>query len=119
MSTFPKLKTDAVSQYPAQRTTGFSTTILQFVGGAEQRFRNYGLPLRSWKIDLRLLDDSEMNKVETFYTAQEGQFNSFSFTDPWDQTTYPSCSLEIPELAMQYIGPQSGALHLIVRENRG
>ena len=102
-----------------QRTTDFSTTILQFVGGTEQRFRNYALPLRSWKIDLRLLDDSEMKQLENFYVAQEGQFNSFPFTDPWDQTTYPSCSLELSELAMQYIGPQSGTLHLIVRENRG
>ena len=119
MSTFPRLKTNAVQQYPARRTMEFSTSILRFLDGTEQRFREYSSPLRSWSIDLKLLDDTEMTTLESFFVAQGGQYGSFSFTDPWDQATYANCTIENPELTLRYEGPQSGSVSLVVRENRG
>lgn len=119
MSTFPRLKTNAVQQYPARRAMQFSTSILRFIDGTEQRFREYPSPLRSWSIDLRLLDDAEMTTLEHFFIAQGGQYGSFTFTDPWNQTTYPNCTIENPELVLRYEGPQSSSVSLVVRENRG
>ena len=118
MSTFPKLKTNSVCQYPAQRSTRFSTTVLTFLDGAEQRFRNYPAPLRSWTIDLNQLDDKEMVLLESFFLARNGQSGTFVFTDPWDQSIYPTCSFDGPDIILQYAGPQSGTLNLIVKENR-
>lgn len=118
MSTFPRLKTNAVQQYPARRALEFSTSILRFVDGTEQRFREYPSLLRSWSIDLKLLDEAEMTKLENFFVTQGGQYGSFSFTDPWDQATYPNCTLQDPDLLLRYEGPQSGSLNLVVRENR-
>lgn len=37
---FPTLKTGATLQYPAQRATAFSTDVVRFVDGSEQRFRD-------------------------------------------------------------------------------
>jgi hypothetical protein len=67
MSTFPTLKTGAVMQYPAQRGLQFSTTALQFVDGSEQRFCNYQSVLRSWAIQLSLLDQSELHELQEFF----------------------------------------------------
>ena len=39
MNEFPKLKTGAVAQYPAQRTTRYSTHVMRFMDGSEQRYR--------------------------------------------------------------------------------
>ena len=119
MSTFPRLKTNSVCQYPTERTTEFATSIFRFVDGSEQRFRNYATPLKSWGIELTLLDDVEMAKIEEFVAEQQGQYGSFSFTDPWDQATYTCCKIDNPEVVFRYEGPQNGRTSIIVRENRG
>ena len=41
MSEFPPLKTGAVMQYPAQKEARFSTTVVRFTDGSEQRFPQY------------------------------------------------------------------------------
>ena len=63
MNEFPQLKTGAVAQYPAQRITQFSTQVMQFLDGSEQRYREFSGPLRRWVIDLTSLDDEEMDPL--------------------------------------------------------
>src|SRR5579864_5521225 len=94
MSAFPILKTGAVLQYPAQREVRFSTTVLRFIDGSEQRFRNYQTPLHRWTIRLDLLDESELHQLREFFRTQGGAAGSFAFTDPWDGTNYVNCNIE-------------------------
>lgn len=118
MASFPTLKTGAVAQYPADRATQFSTQTYRFVDGSEQRFPAYGAALRRWAIRLDLLDEAELSTLADFFASQEGRAGTFSFTDPWDGTTYPSCSFESDALALEFKGPQEGAVQIVVRENR-
>jgi hypothetical protein len=118
MSTFPTLKTGAVMQYPAQRNVQFSTVALQFVDGSEQRFRSYQAPLHRWLIQLNLLDQSELHELQEFFRAMVGQAESFSFTDPWDSTNYPSCSLGSDSMMAVLVGEWNGQTSLTVLENR-
>src|SRR5690349_2720490 len=97
MAAFPTLKTGAVAQYPAERQLWFSTQVVEFVDGREQRFRDYAQPLRRWVIRLALLDASELQAVLEF--ARDTTISSFSFKDPWDGTLYPDCALEGVESA--------------------
>ena len=117
MSTFPTLKTGAVMQYPAQRGVGFSTTALEFVDGSEQRFCNYQAPLRQWVIQLSLLDQSELQEFQAFFVQIAGPAGDFVFTDPWDGTNYPSCSLSSDSLAAVLAGEWNGETSLTVLEN--
>ena len=39
MANFPRLTTGAVTQYPSSRNLTYSTYVLRFVDGREQRFR--------------------------------------------------------------------------------
>lgn len=119
MSNFPTLRTGAVLQYPAQRTNQFSTQVLRFVDGSEQRFRNYQTPLRRWMIRLDLLDETELHVLREFFRTQNGAAGSFSFTDPWDGTKYPACSLESDEMTEELKDELKGLTNLTVRENRG
>jgi hypothetical protein len=112
------LKTGAVAQYPADRAVQFSTQVYRFLDGSEQRFPAYGAPLHRWAIRLNLLDEVEMSALGDFFVSQEGRSGTFSFTDPWDGTVYPNCSFESDTLAMEFEGPQQGAMQTIVRENR-
>jgi hypothetical protein len=119
MSDFPTLKTGAVLQYPAQKAVRFSTGVVRFADGSEQRFRNYQTPLRRWLIRLDLLDETELHVLREFFRAQSGAFETFAFTDPWDGARYTSCSLENDELAEVLSGEVRGKTALTVRQNRG
>jgi|SRR5690349_18421238 len=117
MASFPTLKTGAVAQYPSDRVRRFSTQVLRFLDGGEQRFAQFGTPLRRWVIRLELLDEAEMAGLEEFFAEQAGQAGTFSFTDPWDGTVYPNCSFDSDTMSAEYRGQGDGMAALAVREN--
>ncbi len=118
MSTFPALKTGAVAQYGSDRTTQFSTQVLRFLDGSEQRFPRFGVSLMRWVIRLDLLDEAELETLEHFFEDQGGQSGTFSFTDPWDGTVYGNCSFESDDLSLQFLGVARGKAQVVVKENR-
>jgi hypothetical protein len=118
MNEFPRLKTGAVAQYPSQRTTRFSTGVMRFVDGSEQRYREFSGPLRRWTIQLATLDEEEMEAMEDFFLAEQGGYGTFHFVDPWDGTEYANCSLENPDAFFDFTGIHDGRTRLIVRQNR-
>ena len=119
MSTFPKLKTNAVAQYPATRAFRYQNQVLRFVEGAEQRYRGSAGPLHRWEIHLNALDESEMAALEQFFFDNQGCFGNFTFTDPWDDTQYADCSLASDELDLTAMAEMQGKTSLTVIENRG
>jgi hypothetical protein len=118
MPTFPTLKTKAVAQYPAKRSDRYQNQALRFLDGSEQRYRDAAGPLRRWTIRLSQLDETEMAAIEQFFSDCEGRYSSFSFTDPWDSTIFPNCSLESDELDMGWQGEMKGNTVLTITENR-
>jgi phage-related protein len=118
MASFPALKTGAVAQYGSDRTRQFSTQVLRFIDGSEQRFPGYGTPLLQWVIRLDLLDESELENLEQFFENEGGCAGTFSFTDPWDGTVYPSCSFASDDLALQFEEVARGKTQVVVKENR-
>jgi phage-related protein len=117
MSTFPALKTGAVMQYPAQRGVQFSTVALQFVDGSEQRFQSYQAPLHQWVIQLSLLDQAELQELQEFFRSLDGRAENFAFTDPWNATSYASCSLGSDSMSAILAGEWNGQTSLTVMEN--
>jgi hypothetical protein len=91
---------------------------MRFVDGSEQRFREYGGPLRRWVIRLSALDEEEMEAIEAFYLSEQGGYGTFSFVDPWDGEEYANCSLESEDGIFDYIGLHDGRTRLVVRQNR-
>ena len=117
MAIFPKLKTGAVLQYPAARGLRFANQVVRFLDGTEQRFRTAPAARRRWEVRLDFLDESEIAEIDLFFQENQGVFGSFSFTDPWDGTEYPNCSLEAGELRMEAVAEMRGRTSLVVREN--
>ena len=119
MATFPLLKTGAVAQYPATKTVRFNNQILRFLDGTDQRYRDALGPLHSWEISLEQLDEGEQTALDSFFLQNSGSFGDFAFTDPWDGTLYPSCSLANDGLAITSIAEMRGSISVKVIENRG
>jgi phage-related protein len=115
---FPRLKSGAVMQYPARREMRFSTQVLRFLDGDEQRFREYGSVLRRWVIQLSALDEEEMEALEAFFLSEQGGYGTFSFIDPMDDAEYLDCSLEDPEAYFEFTEYNDARTRLIVRQNR-
>jgi phage-related protein len=118
MANFPALKTGVVAQYGSDRSRKFSTQVLRFLDGSEQRFPGYGTALLAWVIRLDLLDESELSNLEQFFEDEGGRAGTFSFTDPWDGTVYPNCSLGSDSLALEFQEVARGATQVVVKENR-
>jgi phage-related protein len=118
MANFPALKTGAVAQYGSDRSRHFSTQVLRFVDGSEQRFAGYQAALLQWTIRLDLLDEAELAALEAFFESEGGRVGSFSFTDPWDGTVYPSCSFGSDDLELKFQEIARGQTQMVVKENR-
>jgi len=118
MLEFPILKTGAVSQYPVRRVTAFSTRILRYLDGSEQRFRLFTAPARKWIVNLSALDEREADSFLKFYWSLQGSAGRFSFTDPWTDIMHTNCSLELDELRLEYTAPGQCRGTLVVRQNR-
>jgi hypothetical protein len=118
MTTFPKLKTEAVMQYPGVKALRFQSEIVRFVDGSEQRYRDAASALHRWTVRLDLLDERELSALDEFFEANQGAFGSFAFIDPWDGTEYPDCSLESDSFEFTLTGEMRGQTKLEIRENR-
>ena len=117
MAEFPRLRTGAVLQYPGGRRLDFASEVLRFVDGSTQSFR-VSAAQRRWEIRLEELDEGEIAAIERFFAENEGEFASFVFTDPWDETEYADCSLETAELETRAAGEMRHGTSLVIRENR-
>src|ERR1035441_8395603 len=118
MATFPTLKTRAAMQYPATRRVRYQNQALRFLDGTEQRYRDCAGPLLRWEIPLSLLDEGEVAAIERFFADNQGAFGSFSFTDPWDGTVHPNCSLAGDTYGFQLKGEMRGKTKLTLCQNR-
>ena len=118
MATFPALKTQAVAQYPSSRTLRYQNQKLRFVDGYEQRYRDAAGPLHQWIIRLSELDETEMAAVEQFFLENQGRFTTFSFTDPWDGTKYPTCAIAADTLNLSFAAEMRGGATITIQENR-
>lgn len=118
MADFPRLKTGAIAQYPAERSRLRSTQVSRFIDGHEQRFAQYGSELKRWLIRLEQLDETELAELESFFVDQGGRNGHFSFTDPWDGTVFPDCSFE-DDVFVPVLEDIGGAeVSVVVKENR-
>lgn len=100
MAAFPLLRTGAVTQYPFTGTTAHSVQVLRYVDGSEQRFRVAPV-VRRWAVHLEAVSEAEAAELERFFETMQGQFGTFSFTDPFDGNEYAECCLEDSHLDLE------------------
>lgn len=115
---FPRLKTNAVMQYPATRDIEYDNAVLRFVDGSQQCYREALDAMRRWHIRLDLLDEWEIYRLQAFFTANEGRYGTFTFVDPWDATEYPDCSLDQDSFEFRLEGEMRASTMLVVKQNR-
>ena len=115
MNEFPKLRTGAVLQYPAERTSRFGTFVTRFLDGTEQRFAESREPVRFWAIRLNLLTDDEVLRLQNFFLEQQGSASGFHFVDPWSGNEYENCFCADPTFLWQWLEEDRSQAQLLIR----
>lgn len=115
MSVFPKLKTGAVCQYPAQFSLTWDTHVTMFLDGSEQRYTRASSPVHRWSIRLDLLDEEEALKLQQFFFEQAGRYGVFEFQDPLTGQVFPTCSFESDDDAIYQRGETRYTVTLSIR----
>jgi hypothetical protein len=59
-----------------------------------------------------------MAAIEQFLADNQGSFGSFSFTDPWDDQVYTTCSFANDTLGLISEAEMSGRISFTVKQNR-
>ena len=118
MVDFPTLSTGAITQYPSERRTSYASTVLRFIDGAEQRWREQSKNLHRWVLRFAMLDEKEAATLARFFDVQSGRGGHFSFQDPWDGAVYPDCSFEQDTLPVDVVGEGRATAVVTIRENR-
>jgi hypothetical protein len=119
VATFPILSSGAITQYPIPLTTGQATQVIRFLDGSDQRYLAQGKMLRSWEIRLGLLNDTEIQRIEEFFTSQQGDYSRFIFPDPFTGSNVPNCRLGAAGLVSDYLGVDASSTSLWVLETHG
>jgi len=119
MATFPALSSGAVIQYPSGVSIGQGIGVIRFIDGTDQRFVNQGRMLRQWQIQLSLLSEFEVHRLETFFAGQQGDYSTFDFPDPISATTVPNCRFASSELTTEYLATNVSSASLWVMETNG
>ena len=117
MATFPKLKSNAVAQYPFGGQQFYRNQTVTFVDGTDQRYRDSSGPRTEWSIQLDELDETELTALDEFFLANQGADGVFSFTDPSDGQEYDNCSLGSDSLQLLTIAEMRGSTKLTVVQN--
>lgn len=102
MAQFPRLKTNAVAQYPSGAGRTYRTEVLRFVDGGEQRYPQSADGGRYWLIRLDLLDEAEADAVRRFFDQQSGRFGRFTFVDPWTDEEVANCAFSSDVLEVEF-----------------
>ena len=119
MATFPVLSSGAVAQYPTALVAGQAAQVIRFLDGSNQRYLTQGRMLRSWEIRLDLLNESEIQQLETFFALLEGDYSPFVFPDPFTGTSVVDCRLGAPTIVSDYLEVDISSTSFWVIETHG
>ena len=119
MANFPLLSSGAVTQYPSGVVRGQGIRVIRFIDGTDQRYLLEGQSLRRWMIRLDLLNESEVQAIEQFFDAVDGDYSTFTFTDPFTGSAVSNCRFGAPELTTEYAGVDASSTSFWVIETNG
>jgi hypothetical protein len=70
-------------------------------------------------VELDLLNEAELAALESFFDQQAGDYEVFTFPDPFSGTGIPNCRFARPSLETTYADVDNGSTSLWVIETNG
>lgn len=92
------------ADFPVKENKEYDVIVSQFENSVEQRRLNRSSVRRSFRLEFSYRNQSEMEEVRDFYDDKSGMFESFTFLNPNDSTTY-TVRFNMPKFEYSRIGP--------------
>lgn len=74
--------------YTFTKETNYKTLVSQFESGVEQRRSKWTAPVRTWKLQYKNRDATDLGTIQTLFDAKLGAYQSFTWTNPVDSVDY-------------------------------
>jgi len=116
MPNLPSLQTGSTVQYPFVTSLKYSTEIIRFVDGSEQRFSQSGNVHRAWNVEFRDLTPSETEAIAAFVEDSTSTNQEFAFHDPVTGEVHSHCRLAAERVPVQHAGEKRSNLWLTIKE---
>ena len=126
LSAFPVLSAGVSCELPFGQGDRYQTDVNESPSGMRYSYPWFGpgalsgFPtrgLRRWPLSFPVLQDSDLAIIEQFFVGVNGQWLTFSFTDPDDTVTYPKCRFGMDDLVVTHQRFNwSGIQSLVIQE---
>lgn len=116
MASIPSLQSGSTVQYPLTTTRTYSTKVIQFIDGTEQRFAQTSKGRTRWTVSLRDLTASEVEDWGLFAAQSTVANQEFVFQDPVTGETHTKCRLSADPISIEHLDEQRAQLSLTVIE---
>jgi phage-related protein len=74
--------------YVFTKTSEYKTLVSNFENGVEQRRAKWATPLKTWKLQWRNIEATDVSTIQTLFDAKLGSYSSFTWTNPVDSVDY-------------------------------
>ena len=115
--TFPSLSTGKVAQYPLERRLGFSSEVVEFMNAGEQVYMDRYPGRRVWALEYSGLNGRDVKALQDHFESNQGRKGVFTFTDPWNNTVFTTCSFAQDELDIAQEHEDSSRVRLLIYEH--
>ena len=79
---FPQLSSGATGQYPIRKRSIERTIVNRVPDGRSIKYSDTGATSLEWQLAFQNLNDAEIDTLQQFFSACEGQLNAFTFLNP-------------------------------------
>jgi len=123
-TSFPTFSWGGVAEMPLTQVSSFLTNVAEQPSGPRYALAYYdggwtNFPtsyLRSWRISYPLLTDTDQTTLVNFFLGMQGRYNTFTFTDPLDNTAYTHCRFDMDELQIHYQTKNQSSTEITIRQ---
>ena len=107
------------TQLPFTSKPAFLTTRNDLPTGARYAWAERSSVLGAWICDYSVITISELGTLLNAFIALAGKYNSFSFTDPNDNSVHAHCRLDTDTFQAKYLGAGQCAVTVPIQEFAG
>jgi uncharacterized protein (TIGR02217 family) len=93
----------------------YKTVVTPFESGKEQRRKKWTAGKRRFTLRFNALSAADVNAILTFFIARCGSYESFTFTNPVDSSSY-TVRFESDTIAQQFVTSAAGGLETTLVE---
>jgi hypothetical protein len=114
VANFPTFTGGVRTQLPASYLSRFLVDRNDQATGKRYAYYRKSTSLLGWELSFPVITDSELATLEAFFVARKGRLETFTLTDPYDETVYTDCRFGMDALQVEHLGPNHHKVKVVI-----